>query len=264
MAFLECRFFSEALRLSTSMSVILPQQTSAAEIGTESVRTREEFPVLYLLHGLSDDHSIWSRRTSIERYATRYGLVVVMPEVHRSFYINLRHGAAYWDFIAEELPEICAGFFPISRKPEATFACGFSMGGYGAFKLALARGEKFGAAVSLSGALDLDARLGASAGPEREGERIAAFGHGLEISGTDNDLFHLARTALREERPIPPLLQHCGRDDYLYPDNQKFRHFAEELGLPLHYEESEGSHNWDYVDRAVQRALAWLPIPEAA
>jgi len=84
----------------------------------------------------------------------------------------------------------------------------------------------------------------------------------LDISGTENDLFHLARTAVEKGHPIPQMLQHCGVDDHLYESNQKFRQFAEELGLPLHYEEMPGGHDWDYVDVAIQRVLEWLPIPQ--
>ena len=45
-------------------------------------------PVLYLLHGLTDDHTAWQRYTSIGRYAEAAGLAVVMPAVHHSFYAD--------------------------------------------------------------------------------------------------------------------------------------------------------------------------------
>ena len=57
--------------------------------------------MLYLLHGISDDHTIWSRRTSIERYAADYPLVVVMPDVYKSLYCNMVHGSHYWRFVSE-------------------------------------------------------------------------------------------------------------------------------------------------------------------
>ena len=95
MAFLECRFFSETLRMSVSVNVLLPQQTSG-QIGLTGVAEAGEAPVLYLLHGLSDDESIWMRRTSIERYAAQYGLAVVMPDGGRSFYTDMFHGGRYW------------------------------------------------------------------------------------------------------------------------------------------------------------------------
>ena len=75
MAHLRCDFFSETLALSTSMTVILPQATST-QIGMTGRAGTEPPPVLYLLHGLSDDHTIWLRRTSIERYVAPLGLAV--------------------------------------------------------------------------------------------------------------------------------------------------------------------------------------------
>ena len=89
MAFIQCDFFSEVLGFSCSMNVILPQQTYK----------RKDIPTLYLLHGLSDDHTIWMRRTSIERYVASMGLAVVMPAVHRSFYTDMAAGYRYLPFI---------------------------------------------------------------------------------------------------------------------------------------------------------------------
>ncbi len=81
MALLNCDFFSEVLEVGTSMTVVLPQSTESQIGCPPPPRTADEFPVLYLLHGLSDDHSAWSRYTSIERYAAAAGLAVVMPAV---------------------------------------------------------------------------------------------------------------------------------------------------------------------------------------
>ena len=135
MALLSWNFHSHTLGISASANVILPQ--AAVEKG-------EKLPVLCLLHGLSDDHTNWQRRTSIERYADPLGLAVVMPAVNRSFYANMAHGPRYWDFICEELPQLCAIFFPLSDKRADTFVAGLSMGGYGAFKVALSHPNRSG------------------------------------------------------------------------------------------------------------------------
>src|SRR5919112_27654 len=106
MALIDCDFFSESLEVGTSLTVVLPQQT-AEQIGVSSVDVGPAGPpLLYLLHGLSDDHTAWLRYTSIERYATAAGLAVVMPAVARSFYTDEAHGHAFWTFVADELPEI--------------------------------------------------------------------------------------------------------------------------------------------------------------
>jgi S-formylglutathione hydrolase FrmB len=84
MALINCQFFSETLGLNMAMNVIIPQSTSSRQIGIPTASRKDKYPALYLLHGLSDNHSIWCRRTSIERYASAYGLIIVMPEVHRN------------------------------------------------------------------------------------------------------------------------------------------------------------------------------------
>src|SRR3954463_9147117 len=155
MAHLRCDFFSEALSLSTTMTVILPQQTST-QIGMTSRHQDGLPPVLYLLHGLSDDDSIWLRRTSIERYVAPLGLAVVMPQVHRSFYTDEAVGGRYWTFVSEELPDLVATFFRLSARREDTFVAGLSMGGYGALRGALRHPARSPAAASLSGAVDVE------------------------------------------------------------------------------------------------------------
>ncbi len=96
MALIQCNFFSEVLSVSTSITVILPQETSN-QIGMNNKRNHEKIPTLYLLHGFSDDHTIWTRRTSIERYAAEYGLAVVMPQVDHSFYADMVYGKKILD-----------------------------------------------------------------------------------------------------------------------------------------------------------------------
>lgn len=90
MALFQSNCFSEILGVSVSFNVIIPQNTEG-QIGLSTPDDRDAFPVLYLLHGLSDDHSFWCRMTSIERYASEAGLAVVMPAVNRSFYTDMTH-----------------------------------------------------------------------------------------------------------------------------------------------------------------------------
>lgn len=125
MAFFDCHFFSDTLALNVSAYVLVPQPVPV------------DCPVLWLLHGLSDDHTAWMRRTAIERYAAARNLAVVMPAVGRSFYQDMMSGPRYWSFLSEELPAIMRGFFPFSPARRRNFAAGLSMGGYGALRLAL-------------------------------------------------------------------------------------------------------------------------------
>ena len=105
MAFLDFHFHSDVLGKQVAAYVVLPQETSASQIGIEGKKTAKKFPCLYLLHGLSDDHTIWMRRTAIERYASNYGICVVMPRADKSFYTDMKYGMKYYTYITEELPQ---------------------------------------------------------------------------------------------------------------------------------------------------------------
>jgi S-formylglutathione hydrolase FrmB len=262
MALATCHFKSKVLDLATSMCVVLPQDDEA-EFGTVRTGPDGTCPTLWLLHGLSDDHTIWQRRTSIERYAQASGLAVVMPAAGRSFYADMAHGLQYWTFLTQELPRVARSFFPLSQAREANFVVGLSMGGYGAFKWALTHPERFAAAASLSGVLNV-ATAPERLGPEGRPEMVNVFGNPNAIAGTDNDLLYLAERLAASDRPRPALYAWCGTEDFLYEDGLVFRDRARRLGLDLTYEEGPGDHEWACWDRQIQRVLEWLPLPPPA
>ena len=252
----EVNFFSETLVLGCTMLVLLPQR-SLADV---QKKPQKKFRTLYLLHGRSDDHAAWQRQTSIERYVEGLNLAVVMPAVHRSFYTDMAHGGKYWQFISEELPAIVHSLFPVSSARKDNFVAGLSMGGYGAFKLALTHPERFAAAASLSGALDLGYSVWAE-NPRNDESRLAEFrtifGDLSNVPGSEHDLLPLAKEVSRG--PIKPrLYQCCGTEDFLYQDNVRFREAVRKLPFDLTYEEGPGEHNWAYWDTMIQRVLAWM------
>lgn len=252
MALIHFDFFSETLQLASSINVAFSQRIKKQK-GAE-----HKSPVLYLLHGLSDDHSAWIRRTSIERYVEDYDVTVIMPAVHRSFYRNTHAGHRYYDFVSEELPEICRNYFSVSDAPSQTYVAGLSMGGYGAFKLALSNPDRYAAAASLSGALDIAAL--ADLRDEMLPDWHSIFGPNLDIEGSEDDLLHLASRLVETKQPIPSLFQCCGTEDFLYEANQSFLAHAQKIGINLHYQERPGTHEWGYWDHGIQQVLDWLPL----
>jgi S-formylglutathione hydrolase FrmB len=207
---------------------------------------------------MSDDHTIWQRRTSIERYVERLDLAVVMPAVQRSFYTDMAAGPRYWTFISEELPVVARSFFPLSDMREENYVAGLSMGGYGAFKLALTHPDRYAAAASLSGALDV-ARI-AKMEAEMGGDELKfIFGEAGRLAGSPNDLFYLAERMVQQAMPRPSLYQWCGTEDFLYEDGVRFSKHVRALGVELTYEEGPGAHEWSCWDQQIQRVLAWLP-----
>jgi len=248
MALLHCNIISEVLRVHIGVEVILP----------EVEPPKDGFKTLWLLHGLSDNHTSWTRYTSVERYASEVGLAVIMPDVNRSFYANSKLGGnLYWDFISEELPKVMRRFFKLSTKREDNFVAGLSMGGYGAFKLALEHPERYCFAGSFSGGLDM-ANLKRDLPHEKAiNEQILQemkdiFGDfGEEMRAAGGDIVYTAAN-VTDPAKYPKFYQCCGTEDFVYPANVEFINAARNSGLDIEYVEEPGDHVWSYWDRHVE------------
>lgn len=251
MALFNMNFFSETLGMQSSVLVVIPQKSAAGQIGIENKANDKKYKVLYLLHGLSDDETIWLRRTSVERYASRYGIAVVMPNGHRSFYTDMRYGGAYYRYITEELPFRIKEFFNVSDKREDTFIAGLSMGGYGALKAALREPEKYAAASGLSAVVDID-----GFSHSRPELFDAIFGDDLTIPEGD-DLYKLIEKH-KNDSVKPKLFIGIGKQDGLYDQNQPFRKALSDNGYDLTYKESDGVHSWEFWDEYILYTLEWM------
>lgn len=256
MALLHVDFFSDVLGMCAEMDVILPEETRG-QIGMDGKTTKGKYPTLYLLHGMSDDHTIWQRRTSIERYVSDLGLAVVMPCTHLAWYTDMYRGQNYWTYISKELPAICRSFFPnMSDRREDTFAAGLSMGGYGALKCGLCAPETFSKVASLSGGLDVAAICEQNTIDTDSTLWEDVFGPKDKVRGSFNDLFAQAEKCELK----PDVYMWCGTEDFLYAQNTAMRDHLRKLGYDLTYEESPGDHQWKYWDAKIQSVLKWLNV----
>ncbi|MCX7801271.1 MAG: esterase family protein [Fimbriimonadales bacterium] len=236
MPFAELRYFSEALQKHTAVNLLLPDP-----------KLPGPYPVMFLLHGLSDDHTIWMRRTSIERYCDGLPLLVAMPDGGRGFYVDALDGFAYETALAVELPSLLQAYFPTTDRWCAT---GLSMGGYGAVRFALRYPERFVSAHSLSGALAFGHSTELPKRPDaREFERLV----GSSPKGSDFDLLALAERLEPARRPA--LRFDCGTEDFLLESNRCFHEHLAKLGFPHEYEEFPGDHEWGYWDLHVREAI---------
>lgn len=264
MSLINFNYSSKILEMNTEINMILPEPLPSPEGSEERVERKlpsDGFPTLYLLHGLTEDFTAWMRKSSIERYASAKDLAVVMPDADTSFYTDMACGKDYFKFLNEELLDIAWKYFPLSKRREDNFVAGLSMGGYGAFKWALREPEKFEAAASLSGSLDIARVVEGVEEPEEREKLEWVFGNLDNIKGSNKDLLHLARKLANSDKPRPKLFQCCGRDDFLYEPNISFKRTIDELPLDLTYSEEEGiGHEWDYWDRMIQQVIDWLPL----
>lgn len=249
MALCELRYDSTALQKMTGAMVIVP----------EGEGVTGPFPVFYLLHGLSDDYTAWTRQTSIERYVEGLPLIVVMPDGGRGFYTDAREGFAYETAMVRDLIGLVDATFQTVARREGRVVGGLSMGGYGALKLALGHPDLFCAAVSHSGALDV-VRRHQPRDPAWEQEpqwqawrREMTRLFGPNPEGGPDDLRTLAE---RVDRALLPALRiDCGTEDALIEENRAFHAHLDRLGIAHEYAEFPGAHTWEYWDRHVQEAI---------
>jgi len=229
------RYRSEALQKNVQAEIVHPDSSLEGP-----------FHVMFLLHGLSDDQSIWMRRTSIERYLDGVPLIVAMPDGGRGWYTDAREGYAYETAIGVELPSFIEKMFR-TKLPWAV--SGLSMGGYGALKLALKHPERFASAVSHSGAVGMG-HWPPSRDDAFDSEVRRVFG--ADSQGGENDLFALAS---RLSGGAPALRFDCGTDDFLLESNRVFAAHLKELGVGHEYEEFPGGHDWGYWDEHVREGM---------
>ena len=242
MAFATINYFSRSLKKASSFNIVFP----------DNPPLKRPWAAFYLLHGMSDDHTIWMRRTSIERYVQGWPLVVVMPDGGRNFYTNAKEGPAYEDDLMHDVLGLVERTFPVKAERSGRAIGGLSMGGYGAVKLGLKHHETFGSINSHSGAVGILRREAMKTRPlTPEYQRI--FGESPE--GSDEDPFALVEQI--DHGRVPSLRLDCGLDDVLLPQNRSFHKHLESLHIAHEYQEYPGGHNWEYWDEHVQEAIAF-------
>jgi S-formylglutathione hydrolase FrmB len=228
--------------------VILPADYAAA--------TSTRYPVLYLLHGLSDHASTWSERTNVADHALGHRFIVVMPEGDNGWYTDSATAPRerYESYLFEEvIPDVQKRYRTI-EEGYARGVAGLSMGGYGALKLALKRPDEFALAASMSGALEA-ARYDENSGGGWDliPQSIArVFGAKDSKTRDANDLFALARDVSVVGPSFPYLYLDCGTEDRYVDVNRRFTALLLEKKIPHEFHELPGVHNWDFWDRRIR------------
>ena len=250
MAFATINYYSHALDKASSFNVIFPDSPDA----------RRPWSVYYLLHGLSDDHTTWSRRSCIERYTLGYPLMIVMPDGGRGWYTNALDGDAYEDDLLQEVVGMIDKNFPVKAERKGRALGGLSMGGFGAIKIGLKHPELFVSINSQSGV------LGFLRDPTESKVLSPEFTRIFGESPTDGpeDPYQLAARANRKK--LPAIRIDCGVEDPFIEQNRAFHKHLEALDIAHEYEEATGTHCWRYWDHHVQTAVDFhrrhLGIPD--
>ncbi len=252
MAFLTVNWFSSTMIQCITTSVILPEGKPPAH----------GYPVLWLLHGMGNDHSTWGKYTSMERYAQDYGIAVVMPDGGLSNYADMTHGHPYYTTITKELYDVMGGLFPLSDRLEDNWIAGNSMGGGGALKIGLANPEKFSAIGCFSAGDTVFPFPDTEPGELPEVDALLKSVYdGRDKAGTEEDVLGNAQKIVDQGLPAPRIFHIIGKDDFLLKAAHKTRDYFTSLpGNPFDYTyvETEGAHNWAYWDAHIVEFLRFV------
>jgi|GEM_PF-64688 len=263
MAVVTLRFNARTIGLATQVRLILPTGVLSPDTDFEKhYAEKNRLPVLWLLHGGSDNYSDWHNCTEVQVLADKYGYAVVMPDAQMSSYTNMAYGPEWQDYFTDELPEYIYSRFPISRERKDNFISGMSMGGGGALKLSLLDPERYSVCVPIASAVEIIKKYtsGAEGGPA--GKFFAdIYGHEDDpraLLGSDDDCYWLLERNVREGKPMPKFEFCVGLDDFTRDGNVDFRKYAEDLGVHIDWYEEPGGHNWDSWNAYIPKVFEYI------
>ncbi len=235
MAVLSMNFRGPRLGMTKTVNIITPKVEQAPG----------PWPVLYLLHGYSDNHTEWLYNTSLVRYAWERNMMIVMPDGLRTWYTNINEEDAMEQFITSDLVKYIDGTFNTIKSAAGRAIAGLSMGGYGAFMLSMKNPDMYCCASSHSGAFFYAHEI-VKEMPQKvrtDTERLAP----------EYDVFKLAADMPKDKRF--PLRFDCGESDWILKWNRQMHEHLDSIGWSHTYNEYPGEHNWAYWDSHICQTL---------
>lgn len=252
---------SKILNKKVSYSVYLPADYES------SSRT---YPVVYLLHGFTDDHTGWLQFGEVNRYADKAihegvipSMIIIMPDADSSFYINAYDGKeSYEDFFIKEFMPAVEKKFRIKAEKSYRGVAGLSMGGYGSMIYGLKYPELFAAAAPLSAAIWDDVSVERNPGYDNVMGRL--YGRGLKGKDRLNKAWY-ENSILKmvADKPTSELRRvrfwiDCGDDDFLIKGNCQLHIALSEKGVPHEFRVRDGGHTWTYWRTGITDALQFI------
>ncbi len=245
---------SDILHSSVRYCVYLPASYSAVDEKTR------KYPVLYLLHGLGGNEQSmavdgeWTTLRDLRSDHTVGEFLVVAPDGRDTFYINSRDGKTpYSDFLVREFIPFIEHTYRARSERAARGITGFSMGGYGALRMAFAHPELFGSVSAHSGALmrrpPQGASVGVSSGDPAAQLLAKVFGDPIDPAFWDlNSPFILARKNAGSLLKMKIYFD-CGTEDLygFYRGASELHETLDSLKISHEFHLYPGAHSISYL-----------------
>jgi S-formylglutathione hydrolase FrmB len=243
---------SAAMKKTYRAAVVLP--------ASYAKNKKARYPVLYLLHGAFGHFSDWLNKTPdkqlLHRLADQYNLIIVNPEGETfSFYLDspVSPDSQFETYLTKEvIPAIDQAYRTVPGR-QGRVITGLSMGGYGALSLSARHPDLYGAAGSMSGALELSS-ANRQLSPADVARRAQLWAPILGSEADNPERFatnSLINMVDRIRRNGLPLIIDCGVDDGLVEINREMHRRLLYNHTPHDYTERPGAHTWEYWQSAL-------------
>lgn len=234
-------------------------------------KTNQRYPVLYLLHGYSDDETGWTQFGEVKAIADRQlqmnemtEMIIAMPDGGVSWYINSADGKVKYEdfFIKEFIAYIDANYRTRAEKRYRGIA-GLSMGGHGTLIMAMKHPDLFTTAAPLSAGIFTkeelinmpderwDAVFGSPFGKSKGEERITDH-------LTNNWILSIVENGNTDELKKVKYYIDCGDKDFLIKGNMALHALMIDKKIPHEFRVREGVHNWDYWRTALPEVFKFV------
>jgi S-formylglutathione hydrolase FrmB len=256
---------SEILGKDVAYSIYLPKGYNSSE---------RSYPVLYLLHGFTDDETGWIQFGEVKNIADRAiqsvevtPMIIVMPDAGLTWYVNNHDGSVMYEnfFFKEFLPYV-ENKFRIRAEKQFRAIAGLSMGGYGSLIYSMKNPDKFAAAAPLSAGVSTDSSIvnmpmenwnnvyGLPFGKDREGVGRLTD-HYLQ-----NSILNIVRTGNAEVLKKVSYYIDCGDDDFLIKGNMELHAALLDKGIPHEFRVRDGGHTWNYWRTALPDVFKFVSM----
>lgn len=221
---------------------------------------KEKYPLVYLLHGYSENYKQWSQTSDLQKLSDQYKMIIVTPDGFVSWYVNSPYdkGSRMEDFFFKTLAPKVHQSLRIDRKN--IFISGLSMGGYGALRYFILHSDYFNTAASTSGGLTVDfdnfrnASLTFFKNTRITDDLTRLMGNHLENNWHQYDIIKLLKN-----HPIKkPFLLDCGTSDILYSVTLEVKTFADSLKMPITFISQPGNHNKEYWSKSIEQHFVYF------
>lgn len=256
-------FESTKLNYPVKYSIYLPADYHTSQ---------RSYPVVYLLHGYSDNETGWiqfGEANAIADQGVENGdfppAIIVMPDGKVSWYCNDYKKEDPWqDMFVDEFMPFIEKTYRIRQKKEFRAIAGLSMGGFGALQISMNHPDLFSTCVAMSSGTFTDEEI-VNYPDERYNMFFGKlFGNDLKGENriTDNwkahSPLHLIRTVPMEKLKSIRFYIDCGDDDFLYKGNSTLHIEMRDLGIPHEYRVRQGSHSWEYWRTGLYDGLKFI------